>query len=156
MKSCAPAVQNCHLSHKLSTQSGFTLIDMMIVVAIIGILAAIATVSYQNQVRKSHIMTIYQEINHFRMPYQILIDEGAGVTEFSPNGLNMPAQTKYCQFTVTVPNANAATPNAVQCQIQNLSYLSNQTLSLDRAADGSWSCRASVGIATAYLPQACR
>lgn len=156
MKSCTPAVQNCRLNRKLSAQSGFTLIEIMIVVAIIGILSAIATVSYQTQVRKTQVMTIYKEINHFRLPYQILMNDGAGVTGFSPSGLNMPAQTQYCQFTVTVPNANAATPNAVSCQIQNLSYLSNQTLSLDRAADGSWRCRASIGIARPYLPQACR
>ncbi|KAA0938907.1 pilin [Psychrobacter sp. ANT_H59] len=142
------------LPHK--NQSGFTLIEIMMVIAIIGILAAIVTASYQNYIRQTQVMLIYQEINHFRMPYQILIDEGAGVTEFSPSGLNMPAQTQYCQFSVTPPNANAATPNAVQCQIQNLSYLSNQTLTLDRNNDSNWTCRASVGIATAYLPQACR
>ena len=129
---------------------------MMIVVAIIGILTAISIVSYQVQVRKTDFITIYQTLNEFRMPYQILINEEEGVASFSSTGLNMPAQTKYCQFSVTPPNANAATPNAVQCQIQNLSYLSNQTLSLDRAADGSWTCRASTGIAHAYLPQACR
>lgn len=140
----------------VTTQSGFTLIELMIVVAVIGILAAIATVSYQTQVRQSYLITLYQEINHFRLPYQIMIDEGAGVTGFSPNGLNMPEQTKYCQFSVIAPDANAATPNAVRCQIQNLSYLKNQYLSLDRAADGSWQCRASGGIAKAYLPKGCQ
>lgn len=143
-------------THYNRMQSGFTLIELMIVIVIIGILAAIATVSYQNQVRKTQIATIYQTLNDFRMPYQILINEGEGVTGFSPNGLNMPVQTKYCQFTVTAPADNAATLNAVRCQIQNPSYLSNQTLSLDRGVDGSWTCRASAGIARAYLPQACQ
>lgn len=144
------------LEHKIVSQYGFTLIELMIAVAIIGILAAIATVNYQVQVRKTHLMTIYQEINHFRLPYQILMDEGAGVTDFSPNGLNIPTQTKYCQFSVTAPNTTGSAPNAVQCQIQNLPYLQGQSLSLDRAADGSWQCRASSGVTEAYLPQACR
>lgn len=138
------------------SQSGFTLIEMMIVVAIIGILAATIVFNYQIQLRKTQIMTIYQETNRFRLPYQILTDDGAGVIDFSPSGLNMPVQTKYCQFTVIAPNANGATPNAVTCTIQNLSYLQGQSLSLDRAANDSWQCRPSAGIPKAYLPKECQ
>lgn len=141
---------------QLGTESGFTLIEMMIVVAIIGILAAISGVNYQSQVKKTQVMSIYQEISHYQMPYQTLINEGAGVTDFSPSGLNMTAQTKYCQFMVTAPNANGTTPNAVTCTIQNLPYLKGETLNLDRTADGSWQCRASVGISKKYLPQGCQ
>ncbi len=156
MKSIQSSNQSRYQPMILTTQSGFTLIEIMIVVAIIGILAAIATVSYQVQVRKTQVMTIYREINHFRMPYQILTNEGEGVTSFSPSGLNMSNTTKYCQFNVTSPNNNTATANAVVCQIQNLSYFTSQTLSLDYNADGSWQCRASTGINRAYLPEACR
>lgn len=156
MKPRPPAVQNCHTSCCITTQSGYTLIELMIAVAIISILAATAVISYQTQVRKTQVMTVYQESNQYRMPYQILIDEGAGVTEFSPSGLNMPAQTKYCQFTVAAPIADSTTPNALICNIRNLSYIQGQSLSLDRAVDGSWQCRPSTGIPKSYLPQACQ
>lgn len=139
-----------------SNQSGFTLIEILIAVAIIGILSVVALSSYQIQIRKTHFTTIYQEMNHFRMPYQILVNEGAGVTEFSPSGLNMPAQTEYCQFTVTAPAGSGVTTDAVTCTIQNLAYIQGETLSLDRAADGSWQCRASVGISKNYLMKHCQ
>lgn len=144
--------QNCPYYN----QSGFTLIELMIVITIIGILAALAGMSYQAQVRQTQLATLYQEINHFRLPYQILINEGAGVTDFSSTGLNIPKQTKYCKFTVTAPAKNGVTTDAVICTIQNLPYAQGETISLDRAADGSWQCRASVGIAKSYLPQACQ
>lgn len=156
MKSCPPAIKNCHLNCKLSTQSGFTLIEIMMVVAIIGILAAIATVSYQVQLRQAQIMIIYQDLNHFRLPYQILINEESKTTDFSANGLNMPKQTNHCQFTVKAPNLGGDTADAVVCNIQNLPYLQNQSLSLTLTASGRWKCKASSGISASYLPQACR
>lgn len=141
---------------QFKSQSGFTLIETTMIVAIIGILAAIATVSYQKKIRQTQLITIYQEFNQYRMPYQILIDEGAGVTEFSPSGLNMPTQTKYCHFSVTAPSLSGNTTNAVTCTIQNLPYLKGQSLSLDRNVNGTWQCRASAEIPKAYLPQACQ
>lgn len=137
-------------------QEGYTLIELMFAVAIIGILAAIGGVTYQTQLRQSQLITIYQELNHFRVPYQASVNEGAKVTDFSPNGLNMPVRTKYCQFTVSSPAVSGITTNAVTCTIQNLAYIQGETLNLNRATDGSWQCRASVGISKSYLPQACR
>lgn len=145
-----------NLNRNLASQTGYTLIELMIVIAIVGILAAIATVSYQTQIRQTQLMTIYQEINQFRMPYQILVNEGEGITGFSPNGLNISDQTKHCRFEVTEPVVNGMTVDAVKCTIQNLSYIQDQSLSLDRAANGSWQCRPSIGIPKSYLPRACQ
>ncbi len=144
------------LNYSRKSQSGFTLIEMMIVVAIIGVISTIAIASYQTQVRKTQIIMIYHTLNDTRMPYEILVNDGEGVRSFSPEGLNMPEQIKYCQLSVTAPVADRVTLNALSCQIQNLSFLSNQTLSLDRDTAGNWTCRASAGIQNTYLPDACQ
>ena len=138
------------------SQAGFTLTEIMIAIAIISILSAISIVSYRTHIRKTQIMTIYQEINNFRTPYQMLMNEGEGVTAFSPTGLNLAEKSKQCQFNVIPPNINTATPNAVTCQIQNISYLSNERISLNLTVNGNWYCTASTGISKSYLPQDCQ
>lgn len=140
----------------MKQQEGFTLIELMIVVAIVGILAAIATGTYYKQIRQSQLITIYQELNYFRQPYQILMSEGIKGMDFSPHSLNMPEQTRYCQFKVSKPAVTGMTIDAVKCTVQNLSYMQGQSLSLDRTADGSWQCRPSAGIPKSYLPKDCQ
>lgn len=144
------------LTSSSSSQSGFTLIELMIVSAIVGILAAIVVISYQIHIRRTNVAIIYQELNHFRLPYEVLVDEGEDMVDFTSSGLNMSANSKHCQYDVIAPKNIGLTENAISCAIKNVSYLRNEIITLDRASDGTWSCRASSGISRAYLPLECR
>jgi len=57
-------------------QKGFTLIELMIVVAIIGILAAIAIPQYQNYVTKSQVTRVVGELGNLRTLVDLCLTDG--------------------------------------------------------------------------------
>jgi len=89
-------------------QKGFTLIELMIVVAIIGILAAVALPAYQDYTVKAKVGSALSQANSIKAAVGVCAQEKGGVlTGCSAGSNNIPA------FTATKEVASATTTDGV-------------------------------------------
>lgn len=92
--------------HASILQKGFSLIELMIVVAIIGILTVIAIPSYQNYTQRARFAEVVSATEPFKTAVALALQEGDAISELT-NGAH------------GIPNSPPSTINLSSIDVQN-------------------------------------
>lgn len=142
---------------------GFTLIELMIVVAIVGILAAIAIPAYQDYVARAQTSEALMLLSGVKAPLAEHYSD-KGRWPLSPTSLGLNGSGRYVVSNFEfIDGASTSLTLLVRATFKEhdiVRSIKGKKLVLETTDGGKiWSCRRDAGaegIHTRYLPAACR
>ncbi len=135
-------------------QKGFTLIELMIVVAIIGVLASIALPAYQGYVAKSQAAAGLSEVAAAKVNVEEFYGKG---TNPSLTDIGLKSSSERCSA-IALTSTKVGDAAVIECTLKGNGLIKDKKIRVSRTADtdtppGIWACTTDVD--EKYRPQGC-
>ncbi|NDI86277.1 pilin [Undibacterium crateris] len=146
-------------------QQGFTLIELMIVVAIIGILAAVALPAYNDYTTRAQVSEAVELLGGLKAPlaaYAYEQNKWPDLTSSTtPTATQITATLtgKYSDVSTSTGTAIGSFPDGVMIATMKSGQASGKKVAFKTSNGGQiWDCSSAAGtdVPTKFLPQACK
>ncbi len=138
-------------------QRGFTLIELMIVVAIIGILAAVAIPAYQDYIARAQVSEAVSLVSSGKTPLTEFFGD-KGVWPSTASDVMGNTSGKYVSAITIVAGNGISGMMSLEARIKNTGVniaITGATLELTTADGKIWDCTQGT-VAAKYRPASCR
>ncbi|MGR5287247.1 pilin [Vibrio maritimus] len=154
---------------KATKQQGFTLIELMIVVAVIGVLAAVALPQYQKYVAKSEVASVLATLTGVKTNIEAFTVENGLFpsgkdSDKDQNNDALGVPSSFPLGTVAIARTDETDGGTVTFTFTSVqsgasSLVADKTIVLTRdASNESWTCKQGTkdGVAQDLLPRSCK
>ncbi|CAM8657371.1 Prokaryotic N-terminal methylation site [Comamonadaceae bacterium] len=143
-------------------KNGFTLVEILVSLVVIGLLAAVAIPAYQSYVTRSRVAEALEFADAARVPVDLALANGTSpATDLLGSGGKKVDMMTAVTWNPAKPGSNLAGYVLAEMDLPGIGV--RKVLALERGNDGSWHCTSAVGhvgvaqaLEPSYLPAVCR
>lgn len=144
----------------MTKSSGFTLIELTIVVAIIGIIAAFSVPIYQGYVVKSQINRVVAELSRYKTAFEEQVSHGGAGSNAELGFIVSDLTNANAGVDIATVNTDGSGQISVTMGGTSHPHAHGLIIRLERTVRGQWSCKLDHSAVSAnwqalYRPESC-